>query len=473
MRFLRFLKLNKISTLGLLICFAFFLAYSVLSIVRHQNYNSFAYDLGINTQTVWRYSQFQSPVSTLSPYPDKPKLFLHFELIYALIAPFYWLYSSPITLLVLEIAFLVSGGFAIFLIAKRRLKNNLVSFSILFSYLMFYGVQFAVWTDAHSTGFASGLLAWFLYFVDSKKYKFAFIFFLLSITSKENIAIYTFLISAYYFIKDRQKKLLFPSVFSIFYLFFVFLIFFPFVTQIKYLYQNKDGILSNLNPLYLINTQEKLTTLLYSYGSAGFLSLLSPVSVLLTLAHFFTFFVVASDLPGAHGIFGHYRVTITPFLFFGVILVLKKFKFFNKNYIAFYLLICTLFFQYTLHLPLSYLTKSWFWEKPLSVDNINRVLEKLPENASVVAQNNISPHISHRDRIYLLYPEEKNGKEWFYWYGEPEYLVVDTSDNWDARHLLTDNKKFKNGIYNLKKEGVIDLVERVGDAQIYKILKNP
>lgn len=451
----------------------FFIAYSTLSVVRHQNYGSFGYDLGINTQTVWRYSQLHSPVATLSPYPDKPKLFLHFELIYALVAPFYWLYDSPLTLLVLENAFLASGGFAIFLLAKRRLKSKFITFSILISYLMFYGLQFAVWTDAHSTSFASALLAWFLYFIDSKRYKIAFIFLFLSATSKENIAIYTFLISGYYFLKDRQKKLILFATSSLLYLFVMFFVFFPMVSESEYLYQNKGGLFSNLNPLYLFNTEEKLRTLLYSYGSTGFMSLLSPISLALTLTHFFTFFVVASDLPGAQGIFGHYRVPLTPLLFFGVILVLQKYKFFNKNYIAIYLLLCTLFIQYTLHLPLSYLAKSWFWERPLAVDSINYVLRLLPKDASVVAQNNISPHIAHRDEIYLLYPTEKDGKDWFYWHGNPEYMIVDTSHNWDARHLLTDSSKFQSGISNLQEEGIIDLLSEKENAKLYKIVKNP
>jgi uncharacterized membrane protein len=183
---------SKVFVIALLVCLAFFLAYSTLSIVRHQNFGSYGYDLGINSQTVWRYSQFLAPVSTLSPIPDAPKYVFHVEAIYALIAPFYWIYNSPITLLLLQNAVTVSGAFALFLLSKKRLKNNFVSFSILVSYLMFYGVQFALWTDAHSTSFAAAFLSWFIYFMDVKRLKLALLFLVLSITTKENIALYTF-----------------------------------------------------------------------------------------------------------------------------------------------------------------------------------------------------------------------------------------------------------------------------------------
>src|SRR5258705_13132086 len=77
-----------------IICLLFFAAYGTLSIVRHNNYQSFGYDLGINDQTVWRYATFQAPVVTISPFPDKTKLAEHVELVYALLAPFYWIWDS-------------------------------------------------------------------------------------------------------------------------------------------------------------------------------------------------------------------------------------------------------------------------------------------------------------------------------------------------------------------------------------------
>jgi hypothetical protein len=69
--------------------------------------------------------------------------------------------------------------------------------------------------------------------------------------------------------------------------------------NVTYQYQNQAGLLSNLNPLYLFNTQEKLVTLFYSFASVGFLPLLNPLTLILIFTHFTTFFVIASDLPGA------------------------------------------------------------------------------------------------------------------------------------------------------------------------------
>lgn len=478
------LKKYRYLFLAITICLVFFAAYSTLSIVRHLHYESYGYDLGINDQTVWRYSTFQIPITTIDPFPDKTKLSAHVELIYALVSPFYWIWSARKMLLLVSVFVVCSGGIAVYLLSKERLKSEVISFSLLINYLMFFGLQFAVWFDVHSTNFAAAFLAWFIYFVDQKKSKLSLLFFLLAITSKENIALYTFVIALLYLIRRKSKLLMFFAIFSILYLLFIFYVFFPHIVQTRYLYQNTGGLLSNLNPLYLFNSQEKLMTIFYSFLSFGFLPILNPLTLVLVFTHFATFFVLASDLPGAQGLFGHYRVTLDPLLSWATIATIGTFKFFNKKYVAIYIFSCAFFVQYSLHLPLSYLTKQWFWTEAPAVSNINNLINTyLPENASVVSQNNITPHISHRDKIYTLYPVKMNftnnspcGRaecNWFHWFANPEFLIIDTSSNWDIRHLLANRDDYVEGIINLEKMGVIKKYEHIGNATLYKVLKDP
>lgn len=470
--------------IALLICTIFFIAYGVLAVVRHDHYQSFGYDLGINDQTVWRYSIFQAPLNTIHPYPDKTKLYAHVELVYALISPFYWIWSSRKMLLLLEVAFVCLGGIAVYLLAQKRNLSYGVSIATLVSYLGFFGVQNALWFDVHSASFGAAFLMWFLYFLDRKKRISTIVFFLLAITSKENFAFITLVISLFYFIKRKDQLSFFLIASSFAYLFFIFFVYFPHIIHFRYLYQNQAGLLSNFNPLDLINTNEKLQTLFYTVFAFGFIPLLNPLTLIPALADITTYFVIGSDLPGAQGIYMHYRITLAPLLAWATILTIYKYKMLNTNYIAGYLILSTLIIQYTLHLPLSYLTKHWFWQEPSGVKNINSLRNNyLPKNASVVAQNNIVPHISHRDKIYSLYPEKKQfmksspcGEKacnWFRWYNHPEFLFVDTSPEWDARHLLTDRDKFIDGLKNLENAGVIKKYKQEQKAVLYKVLKQP
>ena len=131
-------------------------------------------------------------------------------------------------------------------------------------------------------------------------------------------------------------------------------------------------------------------------------------------------------------------------------------------------------------MPLSYLTKSWFWAKNGNIVNINKVINYLPKDASVVTQNNIAPHISHRDQLFILWPEKKKVNnycvtscDWFRWAGNPEYLFVDYSSNWDIRHFLTQRQDFISGINNLEKYGFIKEYKKIGNTVLFKILKHP
>lgn len=466
------------------ICLLFFIAYSTLCIVRHNNYQSFGYDMGINDQVVWKYSTLQAPISTIDPLPNQSKLATHVELIYALISPFYWIWSSRKMLILVRTAWFCLSGVAVYLLARKKKVNQPVSLSLTIGYLAFYGVQFAIWTDVHSASFAAAFLMWFIYFAELKKKMTSTIFFLLAITSKENIALLTFLTSFVFFVKQKSKFFLFLMTASILYLLFIFFIFFPHIMHVNYLYQNSGGLLSNLNPLSLIDASDNRQAIWYSLLSYGFLPLLSPLYLLPALGDIVTYFMFGSDLSGAQGIFGHYRITLTPFLIWASIITIARYKRLNSKYFALYLLFFTLLTQYLLHLPLSYLTKEWFWTKPTAVESINRlIIGSLPPTASVVSQNNITPHLSHRNQIYTLYPEKKKfkdnspcGKEecdWFRWYGSPQYLIADTSPEWDSRHLLTNREPYIQGLKNIEKAGIVKKYKQMGNTILYKINKNP
>ncbi len=478
-----FERLNRYTFFfALLLCSLFFIAYSVLSVVRHNNYQSFGYDLGINKQVVWRYSTFQAPLTTSDPFPDQTKLVTHVELVYLLIAPFYWIWDSARMLVLLQAAFVSFSGIGVYLLAIKNKLNPILALSLVFTFLGFYGVQNAIWFDVHSATFAAAFLVWFIYFLDRKSVKWAILFCLLAISAKENIGLLTFLISLVYFIKRRDKLTIILMTLSLFYLLFIYLVYFPHIVNQHYLYQNKEGLLSNLNPFSLFDSVQKREALFYSFFTFGFIPLLLPIFLLPVLGDFSTYFILASELTPSHGIYMHYRITLAPLLIWATIMTVRQFNVLNTKYIGVYLIICTLLAQYFLHLPLSYLAKSWFWTEPSGVKHINTLIKEFDKNDSIVAQNNILPHISHRDKIYTLYPEKKKFMEnspcgvvecnWFRWHGKPKYLIVDTSPEWDARHLLIDRDPFIDGISNLEKSNVISEYKRKGSAVIYKVNRN-
>ena len=478
---MKWLSIFKIA-LPYLICVFFFASYSTLSIIRHNHYESYGFDLGITDQIVWEYSNFKPPLTTIHYFPYTSILTDHVEFIFAPLSMFYWIWDDPRMLLLLQAGFLCFSGIPIYLLAKEKKLTTILCYTILVSYLMFYGIQNALWFDVHSAVFGTGFLAWFLYFLDRRKYKMAGVFFLLTILCKENLALLTASLSFVYFLRRRNLTDGIFFLLSCLYLFAIFGIYFPHFTKRGYEYQSTYGLLGNIDLTHFFNTSNKQEVFLISLGSFGFLPLLSPLLLLPFLGDLFSYFVVANQLKEADGIFMHYRVTLAPLMAWSTILTIARYTSFNKYYTAIYLLLCLIIFQYTFHLPLSYLSKNWFWHEQPAVKNINAVIHYLPSDASVVSQNNITPHISHRNEIFTLWPEKKkfeknspcNQKKcnWLMWKSTtPRYLIVDTSPNWDIRHFLDDRNEYIDALKNLEKAGYIKKNKQIGNAVLYTILK--
>ncbi len=479
---IKFVKKHKVTLLALFICTIFFVAYSALSAVRHLNYQSFGFDLGINDQVVWKYSQFQLPITTVDHVPFIPKYYVHIELIYLLISPFYWIWEKARMLLILQAGFVCFSGMAIFFLAKHYKLHILLQFALLFTYLMFYGVQNALWFDAHSSPFGAAFVACFIYFLISNRTKWTVFFFLLAITAKENIPQVTFLITFVYFLVTRNKLAAYLCIASLLYLVIIFSVYFPYIAG-GYRFQSSGGLFSNLDPSLMFNTTEKQQVYFYTFLTYGFLPFLNPLYLIPVFGNLASYFILGSNVSTAQGLFLQYRIGLAPLMSWALIETIAKFKWLNNKYVALYLILCTLGVQYILHLPLSYLTKETFWTQPKSVINITQLIQNIPPTSSVVSQNNITPHLTHRDIIFTLYPIKKDfhshspcGQitcDWFRWESTPTYLMIDTSEDWDIRHLLADRKDYIQGLKNLEKAGVIEKYKQIGNAVLYKVKVNP
>jgi hypothetical protein len=111
------------------------------------------------------------------------------------------------------------------------------------------------------------------------------------------------------------------------------------------------------------------------------------------------------------------------------------------------------------------------------------MLSYLPANASVVSQNNITPHISNRDNDFTLFADVKGFKDnspcgkpqcaWFKWAGNPQYLVVDTSSEWNILQLLANRPDFIKALNNMEKTGTIKKYKQIGSAIMYTVEKRP
>lgn len=461
------------------IALVFAIAYLTLSLVKHYSYLS-GYDLSIIDQAIWKYSRFLNPISTTHVYYDDPIYFDHLELVLILLSPIYWIFNNVMAIIVLQVVSVIASGLAVFLLAKKYGLKNIVANTLFITYLAFFGLQFAIWSDVHTLVFAVGFLSWFLYFLECKKTKLTYLFLILSIICKEDIALLTLLISITYFLKNRTITSIISGTISLLYLVFVFFIYFPNVVPGGYHFANPNGLLSDINPYYLIDSVDKQKTFLYSLGWFGFLPLLSFVYLIPFLGDLGHYFVLGHIAIRTEGIFLHYRSTVGLLLVWPTIITISKFKILNNWKTALYLLICAAILQYYLHLPLSYLSKKYFWAIPPEVFNINQMIKLVPGDASLVTQINIGAHLAHRKELYTLFPSLRDFKtnspcgtstcRWFRVGGNPKYLLIDSGSIWNSLHYLGSRDDFMNGITNMERNKNITLIKQIGTTKLYKIL---
>ncbi|MEW2520293.1 DUF2079 domain-containing protein [Actinacidiphila alni] len=151
-----------------LLAAGFFVAFLLLSVTRYDRMLTMSWDLGIFEEAIKSYAHFHAPVADLKG-PGFNILGDHFSPITVLIAPFYRIFPSPVTLLVAQAVLFalsvipVTRG-AAFMLGRGR------GLAIGVAYGLSWGVQRAVEFDFHEIAFAMPLLAFSLEAVLRRKW---------------------------------------------------------------------------------------------------------------------------------------------------------------------------------------------------------------------------------------------------------------------------------------------------------------
>jgi len=132
-------------------------AYTALSVSNYLRYEIRSWDLGIFTQTIAGYARLDTPVVDLKGV-GLNVLGDHFSPLLAVLAPFYRLWPTPVTLLVAQ-AVLLAFSAAVVTSAAIRHLGRAAGLSVGFAYGISYGLQTGVDAEFHELALAVPLLA--------------------------------------------------------------------------------------------------------------------------------------------------------------------------------------------------------------------------------------------------------------------------------------------------------------------------
>lgn len=188
--------------------------FSLFTILRYQKLYAHYFDLGIMHQTVYNtYKSLQTgDVSRVLEMTDPhetldqvKRMSVHNDIFLALLAPFFFIYEGPETLLVIQSLGVALGAYFVYRIAQhvfdRSKRRDWIAVLFAVTYLLYPPLQKAVNFDFHAVTLSTPLLLGMYYFWLKKRYRLSFLFIILTLLTKEQVGLVIAGFGVYVFIK--------------------------------------------------------------------------------------------------------------------------------------------------------------------------------------------------------------------------------------------------------------------------------
>jgi uncharacterized membrane protein len=146
---------------------AFAAGLGALAVLQHRAFRTGRYDVGNLVQAVWSTAHGDLLSMTDTQGRQISRLGAHFDPLVAAFAPLWWLWPDASLLLVAQAAAVAAGAPAVFLLAQRHLGSPWAALGLALAYLLYPPTQWLVLDDFHPVAFATPLLLWGFWFLDS------------------------------------------------------------------------------------------------------------------------------------------------------------------------------------------------------------------------------------------------------------------------------------------------------------------
>jgi uncharacterized membrane protein len=149
-------------------------------------------DLGNMVQAIWNtlHGHFLEVTSVSGHQHDR--LGFHVDPFLLVLAPLFWIWSSPLVLVVVQALAVASGALPVFWLARKHLDSPRAAAHFAFAYLLYPAIQFSAFSTGysfHSVTIAVPLVLFAVWFLDEDRLVAFSVVALLACTTKEEIAL--------------------------------------------------------------------------------------------------------------------------------------------------------------------------------------------------------------------------------------------------------------------------------------------
>ncbi len=424
----------------------FAVIYGLISFVNHSLFRTYTLDLGFYTNALYDYRYFSFNDSSLISEEGANMLGGHFEPILFLFAPFSFIFGTY-TLLLIQILFILAGGFALW---HYFLPNGRgLALSALIFYLGYFTLYAALAFDFHTNVVAASMLPFlFLFFSRGKRIALMTVF-VLMLLCKENISLWLVFVFAGMALMYRKEAVFLGSLSALSFLYFVSVIYVvipSFSESGRYsgfLYSalgNSPGealifmISRPLEAFRLLFVNHSDNPLAEGYKAEFHLLILftglplllrKPGFLLMTVPLYFQ--KMFHDDPSMWGVGFHYGAEFAPLLALGVFSAVASVP--KENFKRFLLILMPVLSSAVTFRTMDQTEmftdknrirfyQTGHYSRTYDVKPVKAILKNIPPDAKVSAQSPFVPHLALRDHIFQ-FPIMKDA----------EYVLFSTEEN--------------------------------------------
>jgi uncharacterized membrane protein len=269
-----------------------FVGYAWYSVLRYDGFLTAGYDLGIFDQAVRGYAHFRAPIVPLRG-PGLNIWADHVHPVIALAAPLYWIWDSPVVLVVLQAALVAVSLPVVHAFARRRLGPR-ASLAVTAGYALGWPLQGLADFDFHEIAFGVPLLAAAIDALDRRDDRTLLVCSALLLAVREDLGVVVAILGLLRMLRPPRRMLGFGMavVGAATYLLLTSVVIPSFASNGQFAYWNFNALGPDLpsalgfivtHPLrileLLFTPAAKAQTWLYLLAPLGFLSLRSPYAV--------------------------------------------------------------------------------------------------------------------------------------------------------------------------------------------------
>ena len=389
---------------------------------------------------------------------------VHVSPIFYLFLPFYMLFRSVESLLVLQAVMVFAGVVPLFLICRHYKLSPVLTFLTSCIYLVFPAIGQPLFFDFHENKFIPFFLLWFIYFYLEKKKWRAFLFLLFCLIIKEDTVIFLLVFAIYRIVgkKDYRRGGILLGITGIYFAAAMIVIGALGTGLVEghysmYYLEGESGVLAMakniiLEPgrfLHQVFAQDNLGYIFCTLGVLLFVPLMCKDKRRLILLLPYAAFALMTSYPYQHRV--GFQYTYGPAVLVLLLFILNLSGLERRmQYVVCLTAVCAgLLMSYAYRGAESYRYFVKLHDDREIYAEQQGFLDSIPADASVTADSYITPHLSRLAELYEFNPDKKNPKETDY-------------------YILYKGTKERRYRWRLKNLGYERMEDAAGDFVVYK-----